>query len=421
MTDVTAPPLAPASYPEYDVVALGARDYYEAAVALKKANRLHKLYTDWYTPDRLRSLLKKRFNEALPSRATRSFPLFALLNTQTAGDNRARRFLGFCVNYAFGFLSAAANYFFGPRRALVYSYYIEGFAGFYKLARRRPRHLVCFVVQPAPKFVQEAMARDREAYAAIGPARFVSEPEEGYNPRALGRFGRALRFCDEIVCASRITRESILDEAGGTKISVLPYGSRFPVRERPAAEFERGGKIKLISVCQVVERKGLHWAFYAMSQLAGEVQDAFDWLVIGERRDPVIATLAPKNVRFEDAMPGGQLFPHLTQADLFVMPSILEGFGLVYIESLSAGTPVVYTATTGAADFCVSGVHGYSVRPSNWQDIAEVFARCASAPDELRLLRPRCLDLARSVNWERFHDGILNVCASRSEPQQSRL
>ncbi len=391
---------------DYDVVALGARDYYEVSVALYKANRLHKLYTDWYTPDTLRALLKKRFNVSLPSSATRSFPIYALLDRKMRGN----LFSSYFVCYTFGFLAAVANFLGGTRRAVVYSYYIEGFVGFYKLLRQRPRHLICFQVHPAPKFVQEAFARDQEAFSAIEPITFQKDPEAFYDSRALERYGRALQFCHDIVCASGLTRKSIFGQAGGVPISVVPYGSRFSTPAQPGAEIKRGDKIRLISVCQVTQRKGLHWAFHAMSQLPAGVQDVFDWVVIGWQRDPAIERLAPRNVRFEDTLSKDDLAGLLQQADLFVMPSILEGFGLVYIESLSLGTPIVYTAGTGAADFCVSGVHGYMVGTSNWQDIAAVFAECAKNPEQLWSLRPGCMDLARSIDWNRFHDGICKVC-----------
>ena len=47
---------------KYNVVAFGARDYYQVALALDENNKLNKLITDFYCPDFLRRILRKRFN-----------------------------------------------------------------------------------------------------------------------------------------------------------------------------------------------------------------------------------------------------------------------------------------------------------------------------------------------------------------------
>jgi len=59
------------------------------------------------------------------------------------------------------------------------------------------------------------------------------------------------------------------------------------------------------------------------------------------------------------------------KADIFVMPSILETFGLSYAEALSQGLPIVYTKGQGFDGFYKNGEVGYAVQALDVEDIAE--------------------------------------------------
>lgn len=65
----------------------------------------------------------------------------------------------------------------------------------------------------------------------------------------------------------------------------------------------------------------------------------------------------------------------LREHDVFVMPGrVQEGFGLVYLEAMAAGLPVVGTATGGAAEFCRDGVNALVVAPEA-ADVATALRR----------------------------------------------
>ena len=396
-------------YDKWNVVALGARDYYETAVGLHKANMLEWLYTDFYMPDRLQRCSKRRFNAALTSAKTRSLwsiGALAVVLARLPLPKRVHHAFQLGLDNAFGFLCAAIIHISGSRKSIVYSYYLEGFVGFHRLTRTRPAALICFQVHPSPEFVQAVLARDARAFAAVQPMSFVQDQEANYNARAVDRYRRALTFADHIICASHITRESLGSDVHAP-VSIVPYGSRFdrrPIAQQTGAVVD---KIRLISVCQVVQRKGLHWAFYAMKQLPDDVQQQFEWHVVGRTVDEGIREVAPTNVRYSAFLSEDALSDAMSESDLFIMPSLVEGFGLVYIEALSMGTPILYTRATGAADFCESGRHGFLVPASDWRSIRDVLVLCARDPERLLSMRASCISLSRTVTWERFHRGVV--------------
>ncbi len=390
----------------FNVVTVGSRDYYQVAIALKESGQLNRLITDFYTPDWLSGAISKRRDELLPSKHTVSL-LFSGVLLKLVGKTRINHAIKFVANDCFGFVAALLT-FLGPDRAIVYSYYLEGFVAFYRLIGRRPQTLICFQVHPTPWFINKIIAEDLERFGTTSRKTFAEDFEESLSSKDIQRYTSALRCCDAFVCASDVTRRSILDGQDlNCPISIVPYGSKLsaiaPITSKlwPADQ-----RIRLLSVCQLTQRKGLHWAFKAMSEIDDTIATKFVWLVVSNKVDPAIRRMAPRCVEFISGLSNEELASLMAEADCFVMPSLIEGFGLVYIEALSMGTPIVYTANTGADDFCKSGTHGFRVEISEYHQLKNLFTDVAKKSVDLGAMRHDCKTLAQTISWERFRNGI---------------
>ena len=75
--------------------------------------------------------------------------------------------------------------------------------------------------------------------------------------------------------------------------------------------------------------------------------------VILTNPDPAITALIPHDVRVLDRVPWGELITEMSRTDIFVLPSLVEGFGLVLTEALGLGCYVVGTTHTGLPDLCL--------------------------------------------------------------------
>lgn len=84
-------------------------------------------------------------------------------------------------------------------------------------------------------------------------------------------------------------------------------------------------------------------------------------------------------------------------SDIFVMPSKYETFGLVYIEAISQGLPVIYTKGQGFDGYFDEGRVGYSVRYNDVDEIARrIINIVEKSPWDLRYIKE---DLKTSFNW----------------------
>ncbi|WP_173107701.1 glycosyltransferase family 4 protein [Bacillus sp. KH172YL63] len=87
----------------------------------------------------------------------------------------------------------------------------------------------------------------------------------------------------------------------------------------------------------------------------------------------------------------------MNQSDIFVMPSYRETFGLVYIEAMSRGLPVIYSYEQGIDGFFKEGEVGYSVDPDQSETITEAIKKITQNYDEMSA---KCVYESKQFNWD---------------------
>jgi glycosyltransferase involved in cell wall biosynthesis len=161
----------------------------------------------------------------------------------------------------------------------------------------------------------------------------------------------------------------------------------------------------LLFVGSVEERKNLRRLLQACARLwaAGERRLL---VVVGARRwkytkimDTVQELGLERQVIFTGYVSDEDLPAIYSGADLFVFPSLYEGFGLPPLEAMACGTPVVTSNTSSLPE--VVGDAAILVDPYDVEALAEAMHRVLSDPDLADDLRRRGLQRAQGFTWER--------------------
>jgi phosphatidylinositol alpha-1,6-mannosyltransferase len=187
---------------------------------------------------------------------------------------------------------------------------------------------------------------------------------------------RALERSDLVLCVSRDTRARVraqahlTDErvlvASNTVADVFTPGDRAAIRERLGLS----GKRMLLTVARLDPRdgyKGHDLVIDALPGLAGGADAQLVYWIAGdgedrgrlERRAHDLG-LADR-VRFLGKTSLAELVDLYRAADLFVLPSAGEGFGIAFIEAMACGTPALGLGIGGAPDALGDGELGYCV------------------------------------------------------------
>ena len=85
------------------------------------------------------------------------------------------------------------------------------------------------------------------------------------------------------------------------------------------------------------------------------------------------------------------------KSDIFVMPSFKETFGLVYVEAMSQGLPVIYTRNQGFDEQFEEGIVGYSVDPKNSDEIAK---KILIVLQNYEYLSNNCIKMVKKFKWQ---------------------
>ena len=114
-------------------------------------------------------------------------------------------------------------------------------------------------------------------------------------------------------------------------------------------------------------------------------------------------------VRFVEPQPQDELPDWYRAADVTVVPSYSESFGLVAIESQACGTPVVAAAVGGLRTAVADGVSGVLVDGHDPAAYAQVLADLSDDPARRRVLGRAAVDHAARFGWGATAAGLLDV------------
>jgi glycosyltransferase involved in cell wall biosynthesis len=205
-----------------------------------------------------------------------------------------------------------------------------------------------------------------------------------------------LSLASVVIVASTFARRS-LDDAGCGQptVHVIPYGAPTPrvVRSDAAG----GGKLRVLYVGGLNQRKGISYLIRAL----GMLRNAVDVTLIGMKPKQSCEALesALRRHRWIPTLSHKGVLGEMARHDVLVLPSLFEGFGLVLLEAMSQGIPVIATPHTGAPDFVSEGRDGFVVPIRSAEAIAEKLDRLAGDRELLSEMKAAAIDTARRCSW----------------------
>jgi glycosyltransferase involved in cell wall biosynthesis len=361
--------------PRFAVIQVGARLHYAAPAILEQAGMLQALYTDAHSgspatyplraipqrfmPGGLRRLLSRHVPSSIPAAKVRSwiYPSYQIERLNRFHP-KARKRARFWHQHGIGghwLANRAILEDFGGADAL----YVHPCASTdaVREARRRGMFVVVEAVShPLNKLVE---AEEYRKFGLPSP-----EPDDEVLDN-LEFFKEEAILADLVLAASPYVRDGLIDVGIDAKrISTVPYGidSKF-FNDTPTPQPGR-----VLYVGNVGYLKGVPYLAEAARRLDA---DAFECEIraVGPHDPELIRRSEFVGPEYVGQVPRTEVKEEFLNADVFVFPSLSDGFGIVLLEAMAAGLPVICTPNCGAV--VRDGIEGFLVPVHDAEAIAE--------------------------------------------------
>ncbi len=243
-----------------------------------------------------------------------------------------------------------------------------------------------------------------------------------------------VRASDAVTAISSYTAERLKQVAPDADPAVIPFGAAVDAPTALLRDRLRSpsGVFELLFVGRLVERKGVHVLLQALAQLRSS--HAVCLRIVGDGPERValesrVAALGVEDqVTFEGVIPREQLEEHFASCDGVVLPAVTdakgdtEGLGVVLIEAMSYGRPVIASAVGGIIDIVKHEETGLLVPPGDPAALAAAIGRYASDPTFAHAVAACGREyVAREFSWDTIVDRLserYNELVSRADSRQ---
>lgn len=267
-----------------------------------------------------------------------------------------------------------------------------------------------------------ATVRVRDAGADVRVVRTVHHVDDFTTPALIECQRRSILDPDRLLVVSRTWQRRLAGDFG-VDADVVTNGvdldrfRRTPPASSVAALRSRvgvGDRILILTVGGIEPRKGTDHLFRALSRLRRTWVDPPVLAIIGGHsfqdhtpyRDRVLASMAGlglelgRDVVLVGTVPDDEMPSWYHAADAFAFPSVNEGFGLVVLEAMAAGLPVVLTDLPVFAEYLCFGQDALAVAPGDDAGLAGALTTVAHDEGLRSNLRRRGHEVAARFDWD---------------------
>lgn len=238
-----------------------------------------------------------------------------------------------------------------------------------------------------------------------------------YLPTSHRLWMRSYEIADRVAAVSEYSAHDLANRGfNGNKIEIIPNGVDTDTYHPGESdiEFEDWDSV-ILYVGPLMERKGLKYLIHAMRDVLKEFPDT-GLVLVGSgdriRLDLLAEDLGVReNIRFTGFVSDNDLPEYYRAADIFVLPSLLEGFGMVLLEAMASGCAIVSTTTSAIPE--VVDDAGVLVPPRDAQSLAYELKSLISNPKRRQVIQDDCLARAQGrFTWSASAEWLVDVYES---------
>lgn len=238
--------------------------------------------------------------------------------------------------------------------------------------------------------------------------RYVAGP--GVVPQAcIDRNMREWDLAGLIVAHSEWTRDALVKTGCDPgKIEVAPLAYESETADAPNAETAPGKRcrrdfLRVLWLGNVNVGKGIQYLVDCAARMA---HLPVEFTVVGQIRISRKAIeCAPRNIRWVGPVPRSSVSRYYVSSDVFVFPTISDGFGLTQLEAMAHGTPVIATPNCGSV--VRDGIDGFIVPARDPTSLTKALLNFIADRSLSRRMGEACMERSKEFSLEKYGSNLL--------------
>ncbi len=209
------------------------------------------------------------------------------------------------------------------------------------------------------------------------------------------------RLADAIMCPSELARSTYVRHHLSRKkvfVNSLGYAPHvFSLKLR--REIRSHIHPTFVYVGQLAKHKGLHVLLEAFGRVADK-HPSVRLRVVGPTLD--IKVTDSEKIQVLGRISPAELAKELATSDCLLLPSLTDSLGLVVLEALAIGVPVVVSDHAGSMQFVRNGENGWVVPAGNPHALAKRLEQCVDKIDSIRGMSDQCSASVADYTWQHY-------------------
>lgn len=247
-------------------------------------------------------------------------------------------------------------------------------------------------------------------------SKILVEEKDVDNAESMVRLREELKLAQYFFVGSSFVKSTLeFSNVKSECIYVIPYGVNVQLFNPKCNNHKTSVNkpLNLIYVGNVCYRKGIHHLLAVVSEFNG---DEVDLNIVGsysEKEDYYIRYKDKTNIHFLGFVTHDTLFEYYQNADIFVLPSLSEGFAQVCLEAMSCGLPVICTKNSGCNVVIKDYQNGFVIDCSNRDELNDKIEWFMHNRPLIPNMGEKARKTALNYTWENYFrkvvDAIKNI------------
>lgn len=221
-------------------------------------------------------------------------------------------------------------------------------------------------------------------------------------------FRQELQNADYVVVASNYVRNCLLDDGiQPDRIKYLPLGIDASTFTPKNEVYLPNGKLKFLFVGRMEGAKGIYYIIEAFRQM----QDlSVELIAVGENfglQD--MFTTYTSNIKVLGEKRRDEMSNVYKNADVYILPSLWEGFSFSLLEALASGMPVIASKNSCAPEIVEEYKEGFVIEPRNIKEIKDKVKWFLDNKDKIKDMGKAARAKAETYSWDFYSQNVVKI------------